>query len=169
MGTSTKPSKLEAGRRRRTPKQQNAWAKKLGPLAPIAVCSRKANSCSRCSKLKSLLSLATFMAFYWALYGPKFGVGFALLILVHEMGHYIDIKRRGLPAEMPMFSARIRRLCSLGRDGRFYARLRPPSAWPDRWPALLEPQSAALIWWNTGERSLGSARSFIGGPERHQL
>ena len=31
------------------------------------------------------------------------GVGFACLILVHEMGHYIDIKSRGLPANMPVF------------------------------------------------------------------
>src|SRR2546429_5828250 len=33
------------------------------------------------------------------LYGAGFGVGFAALILAHEMGHYIDIRRRGLPAE----------------------------------------------------------------------
>ena len=33
----------------------------------------------------------------------KFGIGFAALILIHEMGHFIDIKRRGLPAEMPVF------------------------------------------------------------------
>jgi hypothetical protein len=29
--------------------------------------------------------------------GEKFGVGFAVLILIHEMGHYIDIRRLGLP------------------------------------------------------------------------
>ncbi len=33
----------------------------------------------------------------------KFGIGFAVLILVHEMGHFIAIKRRGLPADMPVF------------------------------------------------------------------
>jgi len=43
------------------------------------------------------------VAFYWAVYGVKFGVGFAILILVHEMGHFVDIKRRGLPADMPVF------------------------------------------------------------------
>ena len=26
-----------------------------------------------------------------------------LLILIHEMGHYIEVKRRGLPADMPVF------------------------------------------------------------------
>jgi Zn-dependent protease len=40
---------------------------------------------------------------YWALYGPRFGIGFVALIFIHEMGHYIDIKRRGLPADMPVF------------------------------------------------------------------
>ena len=83
--------------------KQNAWAKKLGPLAPIAVLLAKGKFLLALFKLKSLLSLATFVAFYWTLYGMKFGIGFAVLILVHEMGHYIDIKRRGLPAEMPMF------------------------------------------------------------------
>jgi hypothetical protein len=33
-------------------------------------------------KLKFLLSLGTFVAFYWALYGAKLGVGFAMLLLV---------------------------------------------------------------------------------------
>jgi Zn-dependent protease len=83
--------------------KQNAWAKKLGPLAPIAIFLAKSKFLLALFKLKSLLSLATFVAFYWTLYGMKFGIGFAVLILVHEMGHYIDIKRRGLPAEMPMF------------------------------------------------------------------
>ena len=83
--------------------KQSAWAKKLGPLAPIAIFLAKSKFLLTLFKLKSLLSLATFVAFYWTLYGMKFGIGFAVLILVHEMGHYIDIKRRGLPAEMPMF------------------------------------------------------------------
>jgi Zn-dependent protease len=80
------------------------WAKKLGPLAPIAIVLAKAKSLLfLLFKLKFLLSLVSFVWIYWLLYGPKFGIGFAVLILVHEMGHYIDIRRRGLPAEMPVF------------------------------------------------------------------
>ena len=30
-------------------------------------------------------------------------LGLAVSILIHELGHYVDIKRRGLPAEMPVF------------------------------------------------------------------
>jgi Zn-dependent protease len=80
-----------------------AWIRKLGPLAPLAILLVKGKSLLVLFKLKFLLSLAAFVAFYWAAYGAKFGVGFAILILVHEMGHFIDIKRRGLPAEMPVF------------------------------------------------------------------
>jgi Zn-dependent protease len=83
---------------------KHAWAKKLGPLAPIAIFLAKSKFLlTALFKLKFLLSLGAFMALYWALYGPKFGIGFALLILVHELGHFIDIRRRGLPAEMPVF------------------------------------------------------------------
>jgi len=80
------------------------WAKKLGPLAPIAILLAKGKTLLfALFKLKFLVSLFAFIWIYWLLYGPAFGIGFALLILVHEMGHFIDIKRRGLPAEMPVF------------------------------------------------------------------
>ena len=54
-------------------------------------------------QLTSLLSFAAFIAIYWAASGAKFGIGFAVLILIHEMGHFVDIKRRGLPADMQVF------------------------------------------------------------------
>lgn len=54
-------------------------------------------------QLTSILSFAAFVAIYSAASGLKFGIGFAVLILIHEMGHFIDIKRRGLPADMPVF------------------------------------------------------------------
>jgi Zn-dependent protease len=54
-------------------------------------------------KLKFLFSFAAFLGLYWALYGAWFGIGFAVMILIHEMGHFVEVKRRGLPAEMPVF------------------------------------------------------------------
>jgi len=80
-----------------------AWVGKFGPLAPVVILLLNAKYLLALLKLKFLLSLGAFTAFYWALYGVKFGVGFAILILVHEVGHFIDIKRRGLPADMPVF------------------------------------------------------------------
>jgi Zn-dependent protease len=70
------------------------WAQRLGPLGPILLAL---------VKFKSFFSFLTFFGLYWARWGWKFGLGFTVLILIHEMGHFIDIKRRGLPAEMPMF------------------------------------------------------------------
>ncbi len=70
------------------------WAQRLGPIGPILLAL---------FKFKSLFSFLAFFGFYWALWGANFGIGFAVLILIHEMGHFIDIKRRGLPADMPMF------------------------------------------------------------------
>lgn len=85
------------------PAARHAWVKKLGPFAPLAILLINGKFLLALFKLKFLLSLGAFVAFYWAVYGMKFGVGFAILILVHEMGHFIDIKRRGLPADMPVF------------------------------------------------------------------
>ena len=82
---------------------RHSWAKKLGPFAPVVILLANGKFLLALFKLKFLLSLGTFAAFYWALYGAKFGVGFAILILVHEMGHFVAIKRRGLPADMPVF------------------------------------------------------------------
>lgn len=86
------------------PQPKHSWATKLGPLAPIAIFLAKSKTILfAIFKLKFLLSLGAFVAVYWSLYGMKFGGGFALLILLHEMGHYLDIRRRGLPADMPVF------------------------------------------------------------------
>ena len=70
------------------------WAQKLGPIGPILLALWK---------LKFLWSFIAFLGLYWRMWGAGFGIGFAVLILIHEMGHFIDIKRRGLPADMPMF------------------------------------------------------------------
>ncbi len=40
---------------------------------------------------------------YALIWGWKFGVGFVLLILVHELGHYIEAKREGLDPKLPVF------------------------------------------------------------------
>lgn len=80
------------------------WAKRLGPLAPLAVILAKIKTfLFAILKLKFLFSFVAFIGLYWAAWGPKFGIGFAVLILIHELGHYVEIKRRGLPAEMPVF------------------------------------------------------------------
>jgi Zn-dependent protease len=84
--------------------QTPAWARRLGPLAPIVLLLAKSKGLLLAIfKLKFLLSFFSFIVIYVGIFGWRFGVGFAMSILIHEMGHFIDIKRRSLPAEMPVF------------------------------------------------------------------
>ena len=133
-----------------SPPASNQWARKLGPLAPIAILLAKGKSLLVLLKLNFLLSLVAFMGFYWAEFGAKFGIGFAVLILIHEMGHFIDIKRRGLPADMPIFlpglGAYVRwRALGVSLKTRAEISLAGPVA---GWIASV---ACALIWWKTGD------------------
>ncbi len=40
---------------------------------------------------------------YALLWGWKFAIGFVLLILVHELGHFVEAKRQGLHPSLPVF------------------------------------------------------------------
>ena len=92
------------------------WVKRLGPLAPVLVLlSKLKGMLFLLFKLKFLLSFVAFFGLYWALFGWKFGLGFTLSILVHEMGHYWAVKRRGLKADLPVF------MPGLGAYVRWYA------------------------------------------------
>jgi len=80
------------------------WTKRLGPFAPIALFLIKAKSFLFLAfKLKFLLSLFAFFGLYWALFGIPFAAGFLACLFIHEMGHYVAVKRRGLQADLPMF------------------------------------------------------------------
>jgi Zn-dependent protease len=85
-------------------KPYHAWARRLGPMGPIAIVLAKSKGLLLAIfKLKFLFSFLSFIALYVAMLGWRYGVGIAVCILIHEMGHFVDIKRRGLPAEMPVF------------------------------------------------------------------
>ena len=80
------------------------WTKRLGPFAPIALFLIKIKSAIfLLFKLKFLLGILGFFGIYWALFGWKFALGFTLSIFVHEMGHFVAVKRRGLKADLPVF------------------------------------------------------------------
>ena len=48
-------------------------------------------------------SMLVSIGAYALIWGWKFGVGFVLLLLVHEMGHVIQLRREGIKASAPMF------------------------------------------------------------------
>ena len=153
--------KLELAASQSAPQTSSRWVNKLGPLAPIALVLVKGKTLFlTIFKLKFLLSLGAFMAFYWTLYGAKFGIGFAALILIHEMGHFVDIKRRGLPAEMPVFLPGLGayvRWQALGVSGQARAAISlagPLAGW-------IASVVCALVWWKTGN-SLWAALARAG-------
>jgi Zn-dependent protease len=92
------------------------WTRRLGPLAPAVFFLSKIKTLFFfLLKAKFLLSFIGFFAIYWAIFGWKFGLGFTLGILIHEMGHYVAAKRRGLKVDLPVF------LPGLGAYVRWYS------------------------------------------------
>jgi Zn-dependent protease len=87
------------------------WKRLGGPLAAAALLLVKFGA-----KLKGLLlllpklklfttsaSMLVSVGAYALIWGWKFAVGFVLLLLVHEMGHVVQLRREGIPASAPMF------------------------------------------------------------------
>lgn len=102
----------------------------------------------RALSLSFLISFAIFIAVYSSASGARLGIGFAVLILIHEMGHYIDIRRRGLPAEMPMFlpgvGAYVKwRALGVSMETRAAISLAGPLA------GFLAALACTAIWWQT--------------------
>lgn len=84
--------------------QKARWTRRLGPLAPIFFFLLKIKSgLFLLFKLKFLLGLLSFFGLYWAIFGWRFALGFTVCLFIHEMGHFVAVKRRGLKADLPMF------------------------------------------------------------------
>jgi Zn-dependent protease len=122
----------------------------MGSASPISVLATGSiRPATPRFKWTSLLSFVAFIAIYSFAAGVKFGIGFAALILIHEMGHFVDIKRRGLPADMPVF------LPGLGAYVRWQAMgvpLPTRAAVSLAGPAagFLAAVACAALWWQTG-------------------
>jgi Zn-dependent protease len=91
--------------------RQSVLKRALGPLAAIALLLAKFGT-----KLKALLfllpkakflttsgSMLVSIVAYQLLFGWAFSVGFVLLLLLHELGHVIQLRREGIKASAPMF------------------------------------------------------------------
>jgi Zn-dependent protease len=91
------------------PEPTQSWFKrKLGPaLAAIAAFLAKFKSIILLApKLKLLTTFGTMgvsLAAYGWIWGVPFAAGFVVLLLVHEMGHVIALRREGIKASAPMF------------------------------------------------------------------
>lgn len=87
------------------PGHKTDWKKRLGPFGIIiaALIKFKTALLVLLAKGKFLISILAFIGLYWSLFGWWFAVGLAGSILLHEMGHYLTVRRFGFTAELPMF------------------------------------------------------------------
>ena len=91
----------------RKPLLKRIW----GPLAAAGLLLAKLGTKAKAillllPKLKLLTTSGTMLvsiAAYALIWGWTFAVGFVLLLLVHEMGHVLQLRREGIEASAPMF------------------------------------------------------------------
>src|SRR5512146_2859184 len=130
---------------------KRTWGKRLAPLGAAGVILAKFKTVLfAIFKLKFLFSFAAFLGFYWGMWGMKFGIGFGLLVLAHELGHFIEIKRRGLPADLPVFlpglGAYVRwQNMGVSLEGRSVIAL------AGRCAGFVAAVFCGLMWWKTGD------------------
>jgi len=105
-------------------------------------------------------SMLVSIAAYQLIFGWAFAVGFVLLLLLHELGHVIQLRREGLEASAPMFIPFLGAVIaakSLGNDAAAEARV--GLAGP-----ILGSVAALVplgIWFATGEE-FWQALAYIG-------
>jgi Zn-dependent protease len=91
------------------PAPRQHWLRRLlAPLAGIGLLIWKVAGplLIAVKNIKFLSTGITFLvsvAAYASIWGWKFGVGFTLLLFVHEFGHVIQLRREGVPASAPLF------------------------------------------------------------------
>ncbi len=105
LGAGGQPEQLEPPYESRKP----PWIKRtLGPtVAAIAAFLAKFKTILLLApKLKLFTTAGTMLvsvAAYTLIWGLPFAFGFVVLLLVHEMGHVIQLRREGVKANAPMF------------------------------------------------------------------
>lgn len=107
------------------------WRKRFGRmLAPLALLAAKAKSLlfllPNLKLLATFGSMAVSIAAYGLFFGFPFAVGFVLLLLLHEIGHVIQMRREGIRASAPVFIPFLGAVIaakSLGKDAAAEARV----------------------------------------------
>ncbi|MEJ7894519.1 MAG: hypothetical protein WKF94_17950 [Solirubrobacteraceae bacterium] len=83
------------------PEPEPAWKKALGPLAVVGAIALKFGKVAFIAVkgakfLTTSISMLVSIAAYTFLFGLPFAIGFVALLFVHEMGHYIQLRREGV-------------------------------------------------------------------------
>lgn len=92
----------------RLPPRESLLKRRLAPIgaALVALLAKLKAILLLLPKIKLLVSAGTMLvsiAAYSFVFGWPFAVGFVVLLLVHELGHVIQLRREGLKASLPMF------------------------------------------------------------------
>jgi len=111
-------------------------------------------------KFKFLFTFAIAVGAYALFWGWWFGLGFAVLLLVHELGHVIWLRREGISATLPVF---------IPFMGAFVAmKEMPKNAYVEAKVGLAGPvlgsagAFAVLIWANDVNSNLLRALAYLG-------
>ncbi len=88
--------------------KQSFFKRRVGPLlaAIVALLAKFKTVLLLLPKLKLFTTAGTMLvsiAAYSLVFGWTFALGFVVLLLVHEMGHVIALRREGITASPPMF------------------------------------------------------------------
>lgn len=111
-------------------------------------------------KAKFLISFLISAVVYTLFFGWEFGIGFLLLLLVHELGHVIELRRQGVPSSAPMFIPFFGAMVSM--------RAMPRNAWDEARVGLAGPvvgsagSLAVLIWGEQTNSNLLRALAYVG-------
>jgi Zn-dependent protease len=95
-------------------------------------------------------SMLVSIGAYSLLWGWRFAVGFVALLLVHELGHVLELRRQGVPATAPLFIPFLGAVVGMKKL--------PEDAWREARVALAGPllgSAAAAVCWAAGA-ALGS-------------
>ncbi len=93
---------------REQPRKQGFVKRKLAPIgaAILAFLAKIKTILLLAPKFKLFVTAGTMavsVAAYATIWGFSFAAGFVILLLVHEMGHVIALRREGIKASAPMF------------------------------------------------------------------
>lgn len=130
-----------------------AWARRL--WAPVAVLVGLGIKFG--AAFLKFFSIFVAVGGYALIWGWRFAVGFVLLILVHELGHFVEARRRGVHASLPVFIPFVGAYVAIRG-----ARLTP---WQHAWIALAGPiwgGLAAAATWAAGESQDSSLLRALG-------
>jgi len=102
-GVEREIAKLDA--RISPPPRKKDWKKRLGPVGVLiaAIAKYKTLALVLLTKGKFLIGILAFVGVYWSLFGKWFAIGLTGSVLIHEMGHYLMVRRYGFSAQLPMF------------------------------------------------------------------